>query len=144
AKRLANTIQAKRKQRIRTSEQLKKIIANCVRKGKENQYYAKMFQALRIEVNDELNALKELLMQSKELIKESGRIVVISYHSLEDKLVKNFFRSGKFEGEAEKDVFGNTLIPFCAITRKPIFPDKKEIERNSRARSANLRVAEKK
>ena len=121
---------------------LKNAIASCADRGKENQFYAKVFQALRIEVNDELNALKDLLMQSKDVLREGGRMVVISYHSLEDRLVKNFFRSGKFEGDAEKDIYGNVQAPFTAINRKPIEPEEEEVEVNSRARSAKLRIGE--
>lgn len=127
---------------LRTVNELKAALAPCADRGKENQFYAKVFQALRIEVNDELGALKELLQQSREVLKPGGRIAVISYHSLEDRLVKNFLRSGKFEGEAEKDIYGNVLGPFKVITRKAIVPDEKEIELNSRARSAKLRTAE--
>ncbi len=127
---------------LHTVNGFKEAIASCAERGKENQFYAKVFQALRIEVNDELGALKELLQQSKEVLKPGGRIAVISYHSLEDRLVKNFFRSGKFEGEAETDVYGNVKAPFKALTRKAIVPEESEIERNSRARSAKLRIAE--
>jgi 16S rRNA (cytosine1402-N4)-methyltransferase len=129
---------------IRTVNDLKDLLANLAEKGKENQFYAKVFQALRIEVNDELNALKELLKQSAEVLKPGGRIAVISYHSLEDRLVKNFFRSGNFEGELVKDVFGNVQSPLKPINKKPIVPGEKEIAQNSRARSAKLRIAEKK
>lgn len=142
ASQVAKAIVRKRTQRIGTVSELKDAIASCAVRGKENQFYAKVFQSLRIEVNDELNALKEMLMQSKEVLKEGGRIAVISYHSLEDRIVKNFFRSGKFEGEAETDVFGNVQAPFRVITRQPIVPDEKEIGQNSRARSAKLRIAE--
>lgn len=129
---------------IRTVNDLKNAIVNCAERGKENQFYAKVFQALRIEVNDELRALKELLIQSKEVLKSGGRIAVISYHSLEDRLVKDFFRSGNFEGELEKDIYGNVNAPFKSINKKPIVPSEKEIEQNSRARSAKLRIAGKK
>ena len=129
---------------LRTVNDLKNAIANCAERGKENQFYAKVFQALRIEVNDELNALKELLKQSKEVLKTGGKMAVISYHSLEDRLVKDFFRSGNFEGELVKDIFGNVQSPFKPINKKPIVPSEKEIAENSRARSAKLRIAEKK
>ncbi|MBI4945580.1 MAG: 16S rRNA (cytosine(1402)-N(4))-methyltransferase RsmH [Bacteroidetes bacterium] len=128
---------------IRTVNDLKNTIASCAERGKENQFYAKVFQALRIEVNDELDALKDLLIQSSEVLKEGGRIAVICYHSLEDRIVKNFFRFGKFEGEAEKDIYGNVKAPFKAINKRPIVPGEEEIQQNSRARSAKLRVAEK-
>jgi len=127
---------------IRTVNDLKNTIASCAERGKENQFYAKVFQALRIEVNDELNALKDLLIQSAEVLKEGGRIAVISYHSLEDRIVKNFFRFGKFEGEAEKDIYGNVKAPFKTINKRPIVPSEEEIQQNSRARSAKLRIAE--
>ncbi len=109
----------------------------------ENQYYARVFQALRIEVNNELGALKELLLQCPDIIMKGGRLVVISYHSLEDRLVKNFIAKGKFEGEVEKDLYGNFAgIPFKSVTKKPILPSEEEIIRNPRARSAKLRIAE--
>jgi 16S rRNA (cytosine1402-N4)-methyltransferase len=114
-----------------------------VKKGRENQYYAQVFQALRIEVNKELDVLQELLLQSLDVLKPGGRLVIIAYHSLEDRLVKNFMKSGKFEGEVEKDFFGNKLSPFTQITRKPTMPKQEEKDSNSRARSAKLRVAEK-
>ena len=141
ARQVVKKIAAKRNN-IRTVNDLKNTISNCAERGKENQFYAKVFQALRIEVNDELNALKDLLIQSAEVLKEGGRIAVISYHSLEDRIVKNFFRSGKFEGEAEKDIYGNVKVLFKMINRKPIVPSEAEIQQNSRARSAKLRIAE--
>jgi 16S rRNA (cytosine1402-N4)-methyltransferase len=144
AGRLAYAIFHSRKEKkIETISDLKSAIEKCVKRGRENQYYAQVFQALRIEVNNELEVLKDLLMQSLEVLKPGGRLVVISYHSLEDRLVKNIIRSGKFEGEVEKDFFGNQLTPFKAITRKPITPSDTEISENSRARSAKLRIAEK-
>jgi 16S rRNA (cytosine1402-N4)-methyltransferase len=142
---LASIIFHNRKDKhINTVNDLKVMITKCVKKGRENQYYAQVFQALRIEVNKELDVLQELLLQSLDVLKPGGRLVVISYHSLEDRLVKNIMRSGKFEGEVEKDFFGNQLTPFKQITKKPIVPTEKENEENSRARSAKLRIAEKK
>ena len=142
---LASIIFHNRKDKhIDTVNDLKVMITKCVKKGRENQYYAQVFQALRIEVNKELEVLQELLTQSLEVLKPGGRLVVISYHSLEDRLVKNIMRSGKFEGEVEKDFFGNQLTPFKQITRKPIVPTEEELGLNTRSRSAKLRVAEKK
>jgi 16S rRNA (cytosine1402-N4)-methyltransferase len=110
---------------------------------KSNQFFARVFQALRIEVNQEMEVLKTFLTQAEECLKPGGRLVVISYHSLEDRLVKNFIRKGKFEGEVEKDFYGNPLVRFKDLTRKPIIASEKEIEKNNRARSAKLRIAEK-
>jgi 16S rRNA (cytosine1402-N4)-methyltransferase len=142
---LASIIFHNRKDKhIETVNDLKVMITKCVKRGKENQYYAQVFQALRIEVNKELDVLQELLLQSLDVLKPGGRLVVISYHSLEDRLVKNIMRSGKFEGEVEKDFYGNQLTPFKQITRKPIVPSDAENVENSRARSAKLRIAEKK
>ena len=142
---LASIIFHNRKDKqIETVNDLKTMIVKCVKRGRENQYYAQVFQALRIEVNKELDVLQDLLMQSLEVLKPGGRLVVISYHSLEDRLVKNIMRSGKFEGDVEKDFYGNPLTPFKQITKKPIVPSEKENEENSRARSAKLRIAEKK
>ena len=130
-------------QPIKTTEQLKNSIAPCTPKFKDHQYLAKVFQALRIEVNDEMDVLKEMLKQALEVLSVGGRLVVMSYHSLEDRLVKNFIKSGNFEGEAIKDFYGNIARPFELITRKPVTPSEGEIVRNSRSRSAKLRVAEK-
>lgn len=142
---LAGVIFHTRKEKpIQTVNDLKNATVKCVKRGRENQYYAQVFQALRVEVNKELEVLQELLTQSLEVLKPGGRLVVIAYHSLEDRLVKNFTRTGKLEGEVEKDFFGNQITPFIQITRKPVVPDEEEIERNSRARSAKLRIAEKK
>ncbi len=135
---------SKKEKQIETVNDLKVAIEKCVKRGRENQYYAQVFQALRIEVNKELDVLKDLLMQCLEVLKPGGRLVVISYQSLEDRLVKNIIRSGKFEGEVEKDFFGHQLTPLTAMTRKPIIPSDTEINENSRARSAKLRIAEKK
>ena len=137
-------VHARKEKKMETVGDLKQVIEKVVRKGRENKYYAQVFQALRIEVNKEMEALKELLTQSLEVLKPGGRLVVISYHSLEDRLVKNIMRSGKFEGEVEKDFFGNQLTPFTQITRKPTTPSEEEITENNRARSAKLRIAEKK
>jgi 16S rRNA (cytosine1402-N4)-methyltransferase len=142
---LASIIYHNRKDKqIETVNDLKDMITKCVKRGRENQYYAQVFQALRIEVNKELDVLQELLLQTLDVLKPGGRAVIMSYHSLEDRLVKNFFKSGKLEGEVEKDFYGNQLTPFKMITRKPIVPDEKEIAENPRSRSAKLRVAEKK
>jgi 16S rRNA (cytosine1402-N4)-methyltransferase len=142
---LASIIFHNRKDKaIETVNDLKVMITKCVKRGKENQYYAQVFQALRIEVNKELDVLQELLLQTLDVLKPGGRAVIMSYHSLEDRLVKNFFRSGKFEGDVEKDFFGNQLTPFKMISRKPIVPSEKEVEENPRSRSAKLRIAEKK
>lgn len=120
------------------------FIADMLVGGKyRNQYLAKVFQALRIEVNQELEVLKELLLQTKELLKPKGRLVVITYHSLEDRLVKNFLKKGSFSGELEKDFFGNQLVDFKQINNKPLVPSDDELKVNNRARSAKLRVAEK-
>lgn len=127
---------------IETTEQLKAAVASRLPKGKENKTLAQIFQALRIEVNQELDALVALLSQCADVLKPGGRLVVMSYHSLEDRLVKNFMKTGNAEGKEEKDFFGNLLTPYKVITRKPIVPDENEIARNSRARSAKLRVAE--
>ena len=130
-------------QPITTTEQLKTIIAPCTPKFKDHQYLAKVFQALRIEVNNEIDVLKELLTQSLEVLNVGGRLVVMSYHSLEDRLVKNFMKTGNFEGDVIKDFYGNIARPFELITKKPLTPSEEEIDRNSRSRSAKLRVAEK-
>ncbi|GAB4141242.1 MAG: 16S rRNA (cytosine(1402)-N(4))-methyltransferase RsmH [Bacteroidia bacterium] len=129
--------------RIATVSDLKNIIQPCMPRGKEFQYLAKVFQALRIEINGEIEALRQMLQQVPEVLKPGGRIAVISYHSLEDRLVKNFFKSGDFEGKEEKDFYGNLIRPLYPVNRKPVLPTAEEIETNSRARSARLRIAEK-
>jgi 16S rRNA (cytosine1402-N4)-methyltransferase len=128
---------------IKTTQQLMDLIRPFMRRGHEHTFAAQVFQSIRIEVNDELESLKQMLLQTSELLGPGGRLVVMSYHSLEDRLVKNFLRSGKFEGEVEKDLFGNSKVPFKAITRKPVRPDSEEITRNNRSRSAILRIGEK-
>jgi 16S rRNA (cytosine1402-N4)-methyltransferase len=129
---------------IQTTGDLKDAIKKHLPFGKENKMLAQLFQALRIEVNQEMHALEALLLQSIAVLKPGGRLVVISYHSLEDRMVKNFMRSGKLSGEAEKDFFGNNLSPFKLISRKAIVPSEQETKENNRARSARLRIAEKK
>lgn len=144
AKTLAAAIAAERiNKEIKTVEDLKKILSRFAKRGKENRYYAQVFQAIRIEVNEELKALEEVLVQSEEVLKEGGRLVIMSYHSLEDRMVKNFIAKGKVQGELEKDFYGNVLKPFNAITRKPIEASEEELKINNRARSAKLRIAEK-
>jgi 16S rRNA (cytosine1402-N4)-methyltransferase len=144
ARKLASRIVESRKvNTIGTTAELKEIANTCAERGKEFKYQAQLFQALRIEVNQEMDALREFLKQAVNALKPGGRIVVISYHSLEDKLVKNYFRAGNFEGSVEKDFYGNVLSPLKVITRKAIVPGTNEIEENSRARSAKMRVAEK-
>jgi len=128
---------------IKTTQQLMDLIRPFMRRGQEHTFAAQVFQSIRIEVNDELESLKQMLLQTSEVLRPGGRLVVMSYHSLEDRLVKNFLRSGKFEGEVEKDLFGNSKLPFKGITRKPIRPDAEEIHRNNRSRSAILRIGEK-
>ncbi|GAB3526797.1 16S rRNA (cytosine(1402)-N(4))-methyltransferase RsmH [Pontibacter brevis] len=144
AKTLARTVVEKRNRMpLQTISDFKKAISSCTPKGKENKYLAQVFQALRIEVNDEMKALEEMLEQAVELLKPGGRLVVISYHSLEDRLVKNYIAKGKFFGEVEKDLFGNEIKPLEAVYRKPVTPTEQELLENSRSRSAKLRVAEK-
>jgi 16S rRNA (cytosine1402-N4)-methyltransferase len=130
--------------KIETTGKLLQIIQPFSRKGQEHQFAAQVFQAIRIAVNDELESLKSVLMQCEELISTGGRLVVLSYHSLEDRLVKNYIRSGKFEWEAEKNLFGVSNTPFEAVNRKPIRPSEEEIFKNNRARSAVLRIAQRK
>lgn len=144
AKTLAHTLVAARTvEPIVTVAQLKSAIEAIVPRKRENKYYAQVFQALRIEVNKELQALEAFLLQSAVVLKPKGRLVVMSYHSLEDRLVKNFIAKGKFKGEVEKDFFGNEIKPLHAISRKVITASEQEIEENNRARSAKLRIAEK-
>lgn len=118
-------------------------ISGCVPKQNPSKYLAKVFQALRIEVNNEIEVLKLFLQQTIENVKKNGRLVVLSYHSLEDRLVKNFIRSGKFTGEPEKDIYGNLIVPFRAVHKKVIVPCDAEMKKNPRARSAKLRIAQK-
>jgi 16S rRNA (cytosine1402-N4)-methyltransferase len=131
--RLANPIQ--------TIADLKSAIAKHIPKGKENKYLAQVFQALRIEVNQEMEALREFLEQTIDVLAVGGRLVVMSYHSLEDRLVKNFMAKGKFSGMVEKDFFGNEIKPFDLAVKKSITASEEEIKLNNRARSARLRIA---
>ena len=143
AYRLAQAIITERRNgKIKTTHDLIQIGTKCAPKHKENRYLAQVFQAIRIEVNDEMHALEKLLEQSADLLKPKGRLVVMSYHSLEDRLVKNYTKRGSLTGEIEKDFYGNVLKPFTEIVRHPIVPSDEEVERNSRARSAKLRIAE--
>jgi len=130
-------------QPIQTLADFKAAAGAHIPKGKENKYMAQVFQALRIEVNAEIDVLESFLLQSAEVLHAGGRLVVMSYHSLEDRPVKNFIAKGKIRGEADKDFFGNEEKPFKAITRKAIIADEQELERNSRSRSAKLRIGEK-
>jgi len=127
---------------IQTTGQLAEAVAPFLPKGKENKTLSQIFQALRIEVNAEIEVLQSLLEQSIETLKPGGRIAIISYHSLEDRLVKNFLKTGNTEGNLHKDFYGNPLTPFNLITKKAIIPSEEEIEQNPRARSAKLRIAE--
>jgi len=140
ARKLAREIVNKRKSAdIKTTEDLKKVFS-YVPAHKSNKFFAQVFQAIRIEVNQELDALKEMLVQSSNVLKKDGRLVIISYHSLEDRLVKKFLKNGMFEGEPERDVYGNYQKIFELPYRKAIVPTEEEIEDNSRARSAKMRV----
>lgn len=139
----ATIVRARVQEPIQSSGQLRELVAPLVPRGKAHKYYAQLFQALRIEVNRELEALQEFLEQAVQVLRPGGRLVVMSYHSLEDRLVKNFMAKGKFRGEVEKDFFGNEIKPLQPVTRKAIVASEMEIEANSRARSARLRVAEK-
>jgi 16S rRNA (cytosine1402-N4)-methyltransferase len=143
ARGLANRVVYRRNQApIKTIEDLKNVFSGMVPKLKSSQFFAKIFQALRIEVNDEMEVLKALLNQLEEVVKPGGRIVFITYHSLEDRLVKNFIKTGNIQGDLQKDFYGNVIRPFKEVNRKPIVPSDEEIEQNPRSRSAKLRVAE--
>ncbi len=144
AKSLAATIVKERMAtKIQTVDNLKSVIGDLAPKGREFKYYAQVFQALRIEVNNELEVLKEMLTRSMHVLKPGGRLVIISYHSLEDRLVKNFINKGKFYGEVEKDIYGNEIKPLKSMTRKPVVATEEETLENNRARSAKMRIAEK-
>lgn len=136
-------VQARDEKPISTVFELKEAIGKSAPWGKENQFYARVFQAFRIEVNEELKVLENLLERMPDMLKPGGRLVVMSYHSLEDRMVKNFLRSGNVKGIVEKDFYGNIIRPFNPKTTKAIKPDDEEIKINNRARSARLRIAEK-
>ncbi|ARK10148.1 16S rRNA (cytosine(1402)-N(4))-methyltransferase RsmH [Fibrella sp. ES10-3-2-2] len=140
----AALVSARANQTIQTINDLKDALKRCAPRGKENKYFAQVFQALRIEVNDELKVLEEFLEQTPDVLAPGGRLVVMSYHSLEDRLVKNFINKGKFSGEVEKDLYGNEIKPLQSVTRKPVEASAEEVASNPRARSAKLRIAEKK
>ena len=139
----AAIVKARAVKPVTTVTDLTVTLRDLVPPREENKFWARLFQSLRIEVNSELVALKEMLTQALQLLKPGGRLAVITYHSLEDRLVKNFFRSGNFDGESEKDFYGNVSAPLRVVNRKVIVPTEQEIMNNSRARSARLRIAEK-
>ena len=144
SRRMASAIvKARQAGEISTTGQLVEIIAPYIKRSQEKKELAQVFQALRIEVNHEIDALKRLLEQSLEVLKPGGRLVVITYHSLEDRLVKNFMRSGNLEGKIEKDFYGRVSTPWKLINNKVITASDEEVERNPRSRSAKLRIAEK-
>ena len=134
-------VEYRRGKALKTTSDLKAALRRFLPKHRENKILAQVFQAIRIEVNDELAAIREFLLQTPKLVKKGGRLCIISYHSLEDRIVKRFIRSGKFEGEAEKDLYGRVEVPFSKVGGL-IVPGEEEIKRNPRARSAKLRVAE--
>ena len=144
AKLVVQKIEAARaNQKIKTVEGLKLILSGIVPERLEHKFLAQVFQALRIEVNEELKVIQDLLEQTAEVLKVGGRMSVITYHSLEDRLVKNFFKTGNVEGKVDKDFYGNLIRPMEPINRKPIVPTAEEIKNNNRARSAKLRIARK-
>jgi 16S rRNA (cytosine1402-N4)-methyltransferase len=144
SRRIAKVLVAERKIRpIRSVNDIVDAVGRLAPYRQEHKFYARLFQALRIAVNHEIDYLKEMLLQSLNVLKPGGRLVVITYHSLEDRVVKNFMRSGNFEGEEKKDFFGNIETPFRLINKKGTAPGEEEIAKNNRARSARLRIAEK-
>lgn len=136
----AAIIRARGKHKITKNQELKEIALQVAPRGKEMKYLAQLFQAIRIEVNDEMGALREFLEQTSEVIRPGGRLVIMSYHSLEDRPVKNFINSGNLKGSLEKDFYGHVIRPFEPLTKKPIVAEEAELEQNNRARSAKLRV----
>jgi 16S rRNA (cytosine1402-N4)-methyltransferase len=143
ARTLAKAIEQQRAvKRFESNNDVISVLKSLAPRGKEFKYYAQVFQALRIEVNQELEALEDFLLQCEDVMNTGGRLVVMSYHSLEDRMVKNYINTGKVYGELEKDFYGNPIKPFQAITRKPIEASEEEVKENNRARSAKLRIAE--
>ncbi len=136
-------VKKRNSKQIKTTFDLIETIKDFIPKKAEQKFLAKIFQAIRIEVNDEVNTLKDFLTSATEILATNGRIAVISYHSLEDKIVKNFFKTGNFKNERITDMYGNVIRPLKPINNKVIIPDEAEIEKNNRARSAKLRIAEK-
>ena len=144
ARKVAQLIVAARsKAKILTTDDLDKSIAAALPTFAEHKYLAKVYQALRIEVNEEMRSLEKFLYGAAESLRKGGRLAVITYHSLEDRMVKNFIKAGNIEGNENKDMFGRSIAPFKAVNRKPVIPEDAEIEKNTRARSAKLRIAEK-
>jgi 16S rRNA (cytosine1402-N4)-methyltransferase len=144
ARRFANAISnARAKEPIRTAEQLLNAVRPLINPRQEKKELAQLFQALRIEVNDEIGALRTLLQSALRVLKPGGRLAIITYHSLEDRLVKNFMKTGNLEGSVQKDFFGRSLAPMRMLNAKPIVPDDDEVLRNPRSRSAKLRIATK-
>lgn len=143
ARQIARTIIRERsKQSITTTEQLTSLLTPVCGRDKEKKDLARVFQALRIEVNDEMGALEDLLLSALQVVRKGGRISILTYHSLEDRMVKNFFRSGRIDGQIDKDFYGNVLTPFELVNKKVITASQEEVEQNPRSRSAKLRIAE--
>ena len=139
---VANVIvMARENRKIKTTGELMTVLESCAPKHKEHKFFAQVFQALRIEVNQEIDVLERFLNQTADVLASGGKLVVMSYHSLEDRLVKNFMKRGSIEGEIKKDFYGNVLKPFTEVIRHPIAPNEEEIDRNPRSRSAKLRIA---
>ncbi|MEN9440353.1 MAG: hypothetical protein RLZ33_429 [Bacteroidota bacterium] len=144
ARKIAGEIaKARASKKINTTNDLMEVLGKCAPKFKEHKFFAQVFQAIRIEVNQELEVLEKFLEQTADVMAPGGKLVVMSYHSLEDRLVKNYMKRGSIHGEITKDFFGNVLKPFTEVNRHPIIPNEEEIELNTRARSAKLRIAEK-
>ena len=134
-------VKARNKSKIKTTGELMEALMPVAPKFKDHKFFAQVFQALRIEVNQEMDVLEKFLLQTADVLKPDARLVVMSYHSLEDRLVKNLMKRGSLDGSIEKDFFGKVLKPFEEVNRKPILPSEEEIQQNTRARSAKLRIA---